>query len=168
QFDLIERNRGAYAPQAVIGGGNMTFFLADDGFYVIVGGLPAIPIGAGKVDRTFVEELKTAFNYRVNTAIDPTNKLVMWAYPGDGSTNGTCNKILIYNWAVKRWSQVTGVSIEAFVRYASTGYSLETLDTVSSSVDALSASLDSRVWTGGAQSMAVFDTAHKLNTISGV
>jgi hypothetical protein len=90
----------------VIGWGNMVFFLADDGFYMILGGSPAIPIGAGKVDTTFLADLRTAYAYRVNAAIDPTNKLVMWAYPGSGSTDGTCNRIMIYNWAVKRWARV--------------------------------------------------------------
>lgn len=167
QFDLIERNRGAFAPQSVIGWGNMVFYLADDGFYLIVGGSPAIPIGAGKVDKTFLADLQTSYGYRINAAIDPTNKLVMWAYPGTGSTDGTCNKIVIYNWSVKRWSLVEGVAIECFARYASTGYTLEGLDTVSTDLDALPASLDSRIWTGGAQSLAAFDSDHKLNTFAG-
>lgn len=166
QFDMIERNRGAFAPQSVIGWGNMVFYLADDGFYVNIGGL-SVPIGAGKVDKTFLNELQTSYAYRINSAIDPTNKLVMWSAPSSGSTNGLCNKIWIYNWAVKRWSVITGLSLEALVRFAATGYSLEGLDAISGSIDALSPSLDSRIWAGGAQSMAAFDTNHKLNTISG-
>jgi hypothetical protein len=167
QFDQIERNRGAYAPQGVIGWGNMVFFLADDGFYMIVGGSPAQPIGAGKVDKFFLNDLQTAYAYAINAAIDPTNKLVMWAYPGSGATSATCNSIIIYNWAVKRWSIVQGLSMECFTRYAATGYTLEGLDAVDSNLDTLTPSLDSRVWTGGAQSLAAFDSAHKLNTISG-
>lgn len=167
QFDMIERNRGAYAPQGVIGWGNMVFFLADDGFYMIVGGSAAIPIGAGKVDRFFLADLQSSYAYRINAAIDPLNKLVMWAYPGSGSTSGTCNSILIYNWAVKRWSIVQGVSMECFTRYAATGYTLEDLDAISASIDALGVSLDSRTWTGGQQSLAAFDSSHQLNTISG-
>jgi hypothetical protein len=167
QFDLIERSRGAFAPQSVIGWGNMVFFLADDGFYMIVGGSPAIPIGAGKVDTTFLADLRTAYAYRVNAAIDPTNKLVMWAYPGSGSTDGTCNKIMVYNWAVKRWARVVGMTIEALLRWAATGYSLDGLDSVSTSLDALSDSLDSRAWVGGAQNLAAFSTDHKSYTFTG-
>jgi hypothetical protein len=167
QFDMIERARGAWAPQSVIGWGAMTFFLAEDGFYMILGGSAAIPIGEGKVDKTFLADVKTAYNYRINAAIDPTNKIVMWAYPGAGSTDGTCNKIIIYNWAIKRWSIVTGVSLEAFTRWASTGYTLEGLDAVDTNIDTLMPSLDSRVWTGGAQSLGAFDSNHQFNTIDG-
>ncbi len=167
QFDMIERARGAWAPQSVIGWGNMVFFLAEDGFYMIVGGSPAIPIGEGKVDKTFLNDVKTTFNYRINAALDPTNKLVLWAYPGSGSTDGTCNKILIYNWAQKRWALVSGVGIEAFTRWASTGYTLDGLDVVSTNLDTLTPSLDSRTWTGGAQSLGVFDSSHQFNNIDG-
>jgi hypothetical protein len=167
QFDLIERSRGALAPQSVIGWGNMVFFLADDGFYMIVGGSPAIPIGASKVDQTFLADLRVAYAYRVNAAIDPTNKLVMWAYPGTGSTDGTCNKIIVYNWAAKRWARVVNVSLEAFMRWAATGYSLDSLDSVSTSLDALPDSLDSRAWIGGAQNLAAFETDHKAYTFTG-
>ncbi|HZC82388.1 MAG TPA: hypothetical protein VE222_11870, partial [Nitrospiraceae bacterium] len=58
-------------------------------------------------------------------------------------------------------------NLETFVRFASPGYTLEGLDAVSSSLDALTPSLDSRTWTGGAQSLGAFDTSHKLNTLSG-
>jgi hypothetical protein len=167
QFDLIERSRGAFASQSVIGWGNMVFFLAEDGFYMILGGAAAVPIGAGKVDTTFLADLRTAYAYRVNAAIDPTNKLVMWAYPGSGSTDGTCNKIIIYNWAAKRWAIVVGLTLEVFLRWAATGYSLESLDSVSTSVDALADSLDSRAWVGGAQNLAAFETDHKAYTFTG-
>lgn len=167
QFDLIERSRGAFAAQSVIGWGNMVFFLADDGFYMILGGSPAIPIGAGKVDSTFLADLRTSYAYRVNAAIDPTNKLVMWAYPGSGSTDGTCNKIMVYNWAVKRWARVVGMTLENFMRWAAAGYSLDGLDSVSTSLDALSDSLDSRAWVGGAQNLAAFSTDHASYTFTG-
>lgn len=167
QFDMIERNRGAFSPQSCIGWGNMVFFLADDGFYMIVGGSSAIPIGAGKVDSTFLTDLRTAYAYRISAAIDPTNKLVMWAYPGSGSTDGTLNKIIIYNWAAKRWSQVSGLSMEILMRFAATGYSLDSLDSLSSSLDALTDSLDSRAYVGGAQSLAGFNSSHQAVTFTG-
>jgi hypothetical protein len=166
QFDKIELARGSYAPQAVIGWGNRVFYLADDGFYMITGGATSIPIGDGKVDRYFINDLSAAYAYRINATIDPVNKLVMWAYPGTGSTGGTPNKILIYNWTVNKWSYAE-VDTECFARFASTGYTLEGLDAISGSLDALGASLDSRTYTGGQQSLASFNTSHNIGTFSG-
>jgi hypothetical protein len=54
-----------------------------------------------------------------------------------------------------------------FARYASQGYTLEQLDSVSASIDTLSPSLDSRVWTGGLMSLAAFNTSHKISTFTG-
>jgi len=167
RFDLIERARGAFAPQSVIGWGQMVFFLSDDGFYQIVGGAAAVPIGEGKIDRYFLSDLQTSYSYKISAAIDPVRKNVMWAYPGSGATNGTPNKILCYNWVAQKWTLISGVTVEAFVRYGAQGYTLDQLDTVSTSLDALGASLDSRTWTGGAMTLAGFDTNHKLNTFSG-
>jgi hypothetical protein len=75
--------------------------------------------------------------------------------------------IMVYNWAVKRWARVVGMTIEALMRWAATGYSLDGLDSVSTSLDALSDSLDSRAWVGGAQNLAAFSTDHKSYTFTG-
>jgi hypothetical protein len=165
QFDLVEKGRGAYCPQGTIGYGSMVFFIADDGFYVIVGGGSAQPIGDGKVDKYFLNNLLANSNYLVNAVLDPVSKIVMWAFP-DGGAGAYCNNVLIYNWAVGKWA-LAQFNTETFVRFASPGYTLEGLDAISSSIDALTPSLDSRTWTGGAQSLAAFDTSHKLNTLSG-
>jgi hypothetical protein len=103
----------------------------------------------------------------MSAAIDPVNKLVMWAYPGQGSVDGMCNKIIIYNWAAKRWARVVDVSLETFMRWAATGYSLDSLDSVSTNLDTLPDSLDSRAWVGGAQSLSAFNTDHKACTFTG-
>jgi hypothetical protein len=165
QFDQIEKQRGTFAPQSVINYGSLIFYLADDGFYVTNGSGNSIPIGDGKVDRTLLAGLDTEYFFRISAAIDPTNKLVMWAVPFSGST-GNPNRIFIYNWVYKRWAYAV-VDLEVFARYASQGYTLEGLDAVSSSIDSLSPSLDSRVWTGGLMTLAAFNTSHKIGTFSG-
>lgn len=166
QFDLIEKARGAAATQSVVAWGNMVFFLADDGFYMISGGSAAEPIGDGKVDRTFLNDVQQGVTYLITAAIDPVNKLVMWAYPGANYTSGTTNQILVFNWVYKKWSLVTA-TIEGFVRYAAQGYTLDTLDSISTSLDALTSSLDSRTYTGGAMTLAAFNSSHKIGTFTG-
>lgn len=166
QFDQIERQRGTFAPQSVIGYGGIVFYLADDGFYITNGAGPSAPIGDGKIDRTVLDELDQNFFFRITASIDPTNKLVMWAYPGTGHSGGTPNRIVIFNWVEKRWAYAE-VTLETFVKYASQGYTLDGLDSVNASLDALTPSLDSRVWTGGLVSLAAFDTDHKIGTFTG-
>jgi hypothetical protein len=166
QFDQIEKKRGAFAPQSVITYGSVSFYLADDGFYVTSGSGPSLPIGDGKVDRHVINNLDQSVYYRISSAIDPTNKLVMWAIPFAGHTNGNPNRIFVYNWTEKKWAYAE-VELEVFARYAAQGYTLEQLDTVSSSIDALSPSMDSRVWTGGLISLAAFNTSHRIGTFTG-
>ena len=166
QFDEIEKARGAYAPQSVIRFGSVVFYLSDDGFYATAGSGESVPIGDGKVDRYFFNDLTSFYSFRINAAIDPINKLVMWAYPGSGSVSGLCNKIIIYNIVRRKWSFVE-VDTEALPRFASDGYTLEELDSINADLDALTPSLDSRVWTGGDQTLAAFDSSHRLATFSG-
>lgn len=166
QFDQIEKQRGTFAPQSVINYGSAIFYLSEDGFYVTTGSGPSQPIGDGKVDRTFLSGLDTNYFFRISAAVDPTNKLVMWAAPFSGSSMGNPNRIFIYNWVYKKWAYAE-VDLEIFARYASQGYTLEQLDAISSSIDSLNPSLDSRVWTGGLMTLSAFTTAHKIGTFTG-
>ena len=102
----------------------------------------------------------------ITSSIDPVNKIVMWAYPGAGFSANTTNQILVYNWVYKKWSLVTQ-TIEGFSRYASEGYTLESLDSLSGSIDALTTTLDSRTYTGGAQTLSAFNSTHYAGTFTG-
>lgn len=166
QFDEIEKSRGAYASQSVIRSGSVTFYLSDDGFYATAGSGESVAIGDGKIDRFFLDDLDTFYSYRINASVDPINKLVMWAYPGTGNSGGRPNRIIIYNIVRRKWSLVE-VDTEILPRFASEGYTLDELDSITTDLDALTPSLDSRVWTGGEQVLAGFDSSHRLGTFSG-
>lgn len=164
QFDQVDRQRGTPVPMSVVSYGNVTFFLADDGFYYF-NGSASIPIGNAKVDKTFLSEVDFSFLYRVNAAIDPVNKIVCWAYPTT-SSGGVCSSILVYAWADNRWSKLV-LDSELLALSTAQGYTLDSLDTVTTNLDALTPSLDSRAWTGGKINFGGFDTAHQLNTFTG-
>jgi hypothetical protein len=106
----------------------------------------------------------------MTATIDPVNTLVLWAYPSGGSS--IPGSILVYNWALNRWSTVTndgtaGRAYELISSSLSTGYTLDSLDSVSTDIDALPFSLDSRAWTGGSLNLIGFDFYHKMNTFDG-
>ena len=166
QFDQVHKNLGAYCPQAVIAYQNLAFFLSEDGFYMF-DGVNVKPIGRGKVDQTFLADLDTTYYNRVFAGIDPLNKLVMWAYPASGNANGNPNKILIYNWGFDKWSEVVDIDIELLARNVSGAYTLDGLDAITTNLDALPVSLDSRRWNAGQLLASCFDNAHKLANFNG-
>jgi len=166
-FDLnkVEDSRGAFCPRATIAAGNMIFYWAEDGFYRFSQGGSA-PIGNGKIDKTVMADLDSAYTHRVTATIDPRKKLVFWSYPGSGNTSGKPNKLLIYNWAADKWA-TADMEMEMINVSIGLGYTLDGLDAVSASVDALPDSLDSPIWAGGKYQIAAFNGSHKLSYFSG-
>lgn len=166
QFDQVEDARGALAPRGVIPVGNMIFYIADDGFYMFAGG-QSIPIGANKVDKTFLSDLNASYLYRVSGAAFPKDKVVIWSYPGSGSADGTPNKVIMYNWSTQKWAYAE-FDHELIFRAMSIGVTLEGLDTLGyTNLDTIPFSLDSKVWMGGVLNLAAFNTSHKLGYFTG-
>ena len=166
QFDKIQTNIGAFAAQSVVSYRNFSFFLSEDGFYMFDGS-NVTPIGQGKVDRTFFNELDPNYVYRINAAIDPIRKIVAWAYPAPGNVGGNPNRILIYHWGSQRWSQVEGVNIEFLMRAISGAFTLDGLDSFSTNLDSILLTLDSIQWSGGKYLLSAFDGNHRLNYFNG-
>lgn len=164
-FSPAEGVRGTPAPSSIVQLGAFVYYLGEDGFYVF-DGTTSLPIGAEKVDRTFYADLDKAYMFRVVGAVDPVNKLVLWAYPGAGNSQGNPNRIIVYNWETKEWG-IVYIEVETIFRALSFGYSLDGLDVVSASLDALMFSLDSRVWTGGNLVLAGFNTSHTMGYFQG-
>lgn len=162
--DTFETSRGAKYTGSVASIGDMVFYLAEDGFYMMRHS-QSVPIGADKVNKTFFTDLHGTFGSRIKASIDPINNLVIWAYPSVAS-NGELDKQIIFNWKNNRWSQAN-YSLSHIGQSVSLGYTLEDLDTVSASIDAMTESLDSRVWQGGEVSLMGFNSAWKMGYFTG-
>jgi hypothetical protein len=143
QFDNISRGKGCMVAGSLAQYQGITFFLSDDGFYMC-DGQNVTPIGAEKVDRFFLADASDSDYGTMSTAVDPIRKLVIWNYK---SVNGTRN-LLIYNFKTQRWTY--GDAGTDYLAEASTSsVTLEQLDSISTSIDALTTSLDSRLYIGG-------------------
>lgn len=170
QFDKIHDAIGAYAAQGVANYENLIYFLAPDGFKLFDGS-NIQPIGEGKVDKTFLADLDSSYLYNVRAVVFPQLKCVFWQYPGSGNSGGRCNHIIFYSWAYQRWGMINMPppydSIDLIAVSSAIGYTLDGLDAVSSSIDALTFSLDSRQWTGGALSFSAYigDDLYYFNAV---
>ena len=161
QFDKIADNIGAFAPKSVASYGNMVFFLAQDGFYKLTGGQQLTPIGNGKVDNFFFDDLSSNLD-GITSAVDPNNSIVVWSYRGSGATGTTNNKLLIYNYAVNKWSTGSGQDLEFIASASQEAFTtLESLD-VLGDLDNLPKSLDSYFYKEGIVGLAGFNSANKF------
>lgn len=168
QFDEVERGQGTPAPGSVTKLRGAIPYLGDDGFYIF-DGQQSIPIGADAVDKTFYADLDQSYMDRISSTIDPINKIIFWASPGQQNVGGNPNRIWAYNYsptAKKRWAYAD-LDIEYIYRSLAEGYTLEGLDSVSASLDALAFSLDSRVWMGNSALFSGFNSDHKQVNFTG-
>lgn len=143
QFDNISRGKGCMVAGSIAQYQGITFFLSDDGFYMC-DGQNVTTIGAEKIDRFFLQDASEADYGSMSAAVDPIRKLVIWNYK---TVNGN-RSLIIYNFKTQKWTY--GDAGTDFLAEASTSsVTLESLDSISSSIDALTTSLDSQLYVGG-------------------
>jgi len=167
-FDIqrVEKERGSLYAGSIISDGRFTYYIGNDGFYRF-DGIQSVPIGSQKVDAWFLNDLSPNTSPRICSAVDPANKLVLWAYASTNSGAGTPDKIICLHTPTGRWS-IIEQAVEWLAEISYTlGYTLDGLDAVSASLDALPFSLDSYVWQGGVALLGAFDTSHRFGYFNG-
>ena len=165
QINRISDDRGLYAPYSLIRSGQRVFFLSAHGFHMINPGEYPIQIGLERVDRTFFTALDRGNLQLCLGASDPKSSRVFWAYKSNSGSAGLFDSLLCYNYGIDRWTAIT-LSGEFLGSMAQPGITLESLNSISSSLDALPASLDSYS-TSTYPEVAVFNSSHVLSFLRG-
>jgi hypothetical protein len=142
QIERVTQDMGLYAPYSIIKAGTTVFFYAGQGFYKIDPGQLPVQIGRERVDRTFLTDLDKANLQLFMGAADPRNTRIYWAYKSVSGTVGLYDKILGYDRILDKFFQVQ-MTGEYLLGISQTGLTLENLDAISGSIDALAVSLDS-------------------------
>lgn len=143
QFDNISRGKGCVAAGSIAQLQGISFFLSDDGFYMC-DGQQIQAIGSEKVDRWFFMNADESGFDTMSAAVDPVRKLIIWNF----RTIFAQRQLIIYNFNTKKWTY--GDAGADYISDASTSAStLEELDSISTSIDALAVSLDSILYMGG-------------------
>lgn len=167
RFDKITKNLGVRAEGSINAFEDLAFFLADDGMYMLRGGVELVAIGSEKIDRYLESDIDASFLYRVTSAIDPINKIYVMGYAST-SGGGTPDSAIAYHWPTGKFSRAEFNHEIIYSSATQSGYTLDGLDSVSGSIDALLHSLDSRIWTGsGRLLLSGFDTSHQSGFHSG-
>lgn len=156
QFDEVLPGIGLIAPGAAAQFGDTIYFLSERGFFALQSGSSVVPIGANKVDRYVLSDLDTTNLHRISAAAEPGGQRVLWAYPGVGNVGGRPNKVIAFDTVLGRWSLIEE-DVELIWQSAGASETLETLDSISASLDALTDSLDSNVYQGGTVKLTAFD-----------
>ena len=163
-FQKIHELRGAKSPASIATRGSFAFYIDEGGFFQIGADGGLMPIGFEKVDRTVFSGLNASDVQKIRGRIDPFYSRVYWAV--DATANDVFDTMYIYDWNLGRWTKAETDFVLHFPA-ATTGQTIESLDDVSLSLDALPFSLDSKVWQGGAPVLAAFDADYKLALFSG-
>lgn len=164
QVDTYERSRGCWAPRSIVTVGALTYFIAADGLYV-TDGQTVTPIGNGKADKWFFSSFDQANINRVTAGVDWINKCVYWAYPTSSATSGYTDRFITYSLSSGRftWAET---AVQFIFNSYSQGYTLDQLDSLFTSIDDMTISLDSALWQGGVPTIMGF-SADTLGTFSG-
>ena len=168
RLSVISPNRGAVYGRTVCQDNRQIFFYADDGFYQINGD-QIIPIGVEKVNRFFDLNLNKAYADRICAAVDPFNQLAMWLFPSTSNaanTTGICDKIIIYNYATKKWSLANASASTIFSQFVG-AYTVELMDILSQNLENINAALDTDFWSGGQVLLGGIDSDYKAAIFSG-
>lgn len=166
RIDKIANDIGCSVPGSVASVLDRVFFLHKSGFYMAVGGQQIVPIGRGKVDRTFWAEFDEVNAFRSSSAIDPVRGLYVFAYPAKGG-DGTPDRLLVYNWNIQKWARAEVTAELVFGAASQDVYALEDVDAFGT-LETLPYSLDSSFWVGQLSLLLYgFDTSYRSGAFTG-
>lgn len=166
-FQLIplESNRGALLSNSVVPIGRINFFLSNDGWQV-TDGTESRPIGEGKFDRDFFDQLDDGNKHRLVGGIFFEHSLLVVAYPTVNSPDGTPNVALVYHWPTGEAAELD-IDVQFIIDAVTAGVTIDGLDNFASTIDDLPFALDSAQYTGGNPFFGGFNSDGKLGTFDG-
>lgn len=133
QIVRIAQDDGVFAQYSIVTAGSRIFFSSPQGFKRIdPGGVP-VPIGKGRVDEFFKNDVDISNLQLVIGATDPTQTRIYIGYKSNQGSAGLMDKLLCYDWSIGEqgsWSIITGQSLEYIASLAKPGLTLENLDAI--------------------------------------
>jgi len=169
-MNILAQNIGCVGARTLASIGTELFFQSTDGFYRI-NSQGVIPIGAQRVNATYLAAISTASFFTVQAAIDPVNKLVAWLYHPTSDTGATTNLSagLLFSYQLDKWVAFVpeaAAALAGIFQFATPGYGMDSIDSFGT-LDTLPYSLDSRFWNGGQPRLAGLSADYKIGFFDG-
>lgn len=149
--EIVDQQRGCASTASIVQVGDRTYFLSDDGFFFTDGG-PAQVISRGRIWKWFLDNAGQVYFDKVIGAVDWPNRCVVWTVPDE---NGAIQGTLYYNWETEWWSYVLD-PVDCVLTSGRDGITLEGLNAIYPSLDAMALSLDDAAFLARGRSLAVF------------
>lgn len=167
QFDGVEGTHGVLVSGLAIPRGREILYLDEDGWYTF-DYTESVPVGEDIINRTFLADLDQSYLHMMSWFTDPDSPNTFILYPGSGNSGGIPNKLLIWNWVTRSFSEADPGSLEHMAIVLPPAASLdadpqvEDLDTVNPDE-----SFDDRPSAFGAAVIGAYNTSHTMGTFSG-
>lgn len=166
QWDQVPGEVGCVGPEAVVDIGGAHFLVGPDNFWLYDGTRP-IPVGTGQVRQWFYNDLSATYRYRTIVHYDRQNSRIWIHYPSAASSTGQPDRALVYHLVTKQWGRANR-SVEAVFQFITPGLTWDTLSSIGATWDSLpSTPWDSQSYQAAGRTLAYFDTAHTLLSLTG-
>jgi hypothetical protein len=168
-FSLLEENRGSVSPSVAVRAGPRVFFVDRDGFHAFpYAGSASVPIGAERVNRTFLDRVDPN---RIGATVairDATGPRILFAYRLKGaptSDPSLLGEALLYDWLLDRWTGPITVTLRAGLAAATPAVSI---DSIAGSVDDPGQlSFDDPSYAGGVPALGYITADNRLALLTG-
>lgn len=158
-------NAGCVGKEAICDVGGAHFFVGEDNLWIFDGTRP-VPVAEGVVKQWFNDTCSPEYRHRTICTYDRNRGLVWVFFPSNGAEKP--DSAIVYHVQGQKWG-VADRSIEAALNYVQPGATIDGLTAYSATINGLSSySFDSQFWLSGGRSIAIFDTSHQLQSLTGV
>jgi hypothetical protein len=155
---------GCVGKEALCDIGGAHFFVGEDNLWIFDGTRP-VPVAEGVVRQWFNDNCSPQYRYRTICTYDRQKDLVWIFYPSNSAEKP--DSALVYHVTGKKWG-VANRSVEAVLNYIQSTVTIDGLSAVSATIDELPlVSFDSQYWLTGGRSIAIFNTSHQLQSLTG-
>lgn len=157
--EVLNPNRGVIAPYSIVQvGPGMAAYLSSDGFCL---GIEGKPIGGERVDKTFFDNADADTLALTKGIVDPYKHVVWWQV-----SIGSAKALLGYHYQLDRWCFADN-DVTEMVDLATPAITIDGLDLLYATIDDVTPSFDSRLFSGGLPAFAAFTTDNKLGYFTG-